>query len=59
MKALFVCVYHVGTRKGELRKIRIDQVDLDAKTIRIDKALAKTKKPRTLPIYGDMERWLR
>jgi integrase len=27
LKALFVCAYHVGTRKGELRKIRWDQVD--------------------------------
>ena len=22
LKALFVCAYHVGTRKGELRKVR-------------------------------------
>jgi integrase len=59
LKALFVCAYHVGTRKGELRKIQIEQVDFDAKTIRIQKKQAKGKKPRTLPIYGDMERWLR
>jgi integrase len=53
-----VCAYHVGTREGELRKIRIEQVDFVAKTIRIERAQAKGKKPRTLPIYGDMERWL-
>jgi integrase len=59
LKALFVCAYHVGTRKGELRKIRIDQVDFDAGVIRVEKKQTKGKKPRTLPIYGDMERWLR
>jgi len=59
LKALFVCAYHVGTRKGELRKIRIDQVDFEAGVIRVEKRQSKGKKPRTLPIYGDMERWLR
>lgn len=59
IKALFVCAYHVGTRKNELRRIRIDQVDFDAHIIRIEKKQVKGKKPRTLPIYGDMERWLR
>ena len=59
LKALFVCAYHVGTRKGELRKIRIEQVDLEAKAIRLERRQAKSKKPRTLPIYGDMERWLK
>jgi integrase len=59
LKALFVCAYHAGTRKGELREIRIEQVDLDAKVIRVEKRQTKGKKPRTLPIYGEMERWLR
>lgn len=59
LKALYVCAYHVGTRKGELRKVRIDQVDFDARLIRIERGQAKAKKPRTLPIYGEMERWLR
>jgi integrase len=43
LKALYVNAYHVGTRKGELRKIRIKQVDFEAKTIRIEKAQAKVK----------------
>ena len=38
---------------------RIEQVDLDAKLIRVEKRQSKGKKPRTLPIYGEMERWLR
>jgi len=29
LKALFVCAYHVGTRKGELRKIHRSQVDIE------------------------------
>jgi integrase len=59
LKALFVCAYHVGTRKGELRKIRWEQVDFEAGLIRLEARQTKGKAPRTLPIYGDMERWLR
>jgi integrase len=59
LKALYVCAYHVGTRKGELRKVRWEQVDFDAGLIRLAAAQTKGKKARTLPIYGDMERWLR
>jgi len=59
LKALFVCAYHVGNRKGELRKAQWDQVDFEAGQIRLTKAQTKGKKPRTLPIYGDMEYWLR
>jgi integrase len=59
LKALFVCAYHIGTRKGELRRLRWDQVDLDAGSIRFERKQTKGKKPRTVPIYGDMERWLR
>jgi integrase len=58
LKALYVCAYHVGTRKGELRKIRWEQVDFDAAVIRLSPGQTKGKKARTLPIYGDMERWL-
>lgn len=59
LKALFVCGYHTGARKGELRKTRWEQVDLEAAVIRLSAGQTKGKKPRTLPIYGDMERWLR
>jgi integrase len=59
LRAIYVCAYHVGTRKGELRKIRIEQVDFEGGQIRVEKKQAKGKRPRTLPIYGDMERWLR
>jgi integrase len=48
----------VGTRKGELRKLQWSQVDLEAGQIRLAGRQTKGKKPRTLPIYGDMKDWL-
>jgi integrase len=59
MKALFVCAYHVGTRKGELRKIQWPQVDFDASLINLAARQTKGKFARSLPIYGEMDRWLR
>jgi integrase len=35
LKALFVCAYHTGARKNELRCIRWEQVDFDAGLIRL------------------------
>jgi len=58
LKTLLVVGYHCGNRLGELRKLRWTQVDLEAREIRVEKAQAKGKKPRTLPIYGDMVEWL-
>jgi integrase len=58
LKALFVCAYHTGARKNELRRIRWDQVDLNGRVIRLPGSQTKNKKARTLPIYGDMPRWL-
>jgi integrase len=58
LRALFVCCYHTGTRKNELRRIKWDQVDFDAMVIRLHADQTKGKVARTLPIYGDMKRWL-
>ncbi len=58
LKAAFVVGYHVGVRIGELRKIRWAQVDLMAREIKLETGKTKNKKPRTLPIYGDMIAWL-
>jgi len=58
LKALFVAGYHTGARKNELRRIEWPQVDLNAGLIRLPGAVTKNKKPRTLPIYGDMRRWI-
>jgi integrase len=59
LKALFVCAYHVGTRKGELRKVQWSQVDVDAGFIHLTARQTKGKAARSLPIYGEMEWWLR
>lgn len=58
LKALFVCGYHTGARKGELRSIQWPQVDFTASLIRLPGSQTKNGRPRTLPIYGDMRRWL-
>lgn len=59
LKALFVVAYHVGTRKGELRKIRWSQVNFEKGRIVLEVAQTKGKRARELPIYGEMESWLR
>jgi integrase len=53
LKALFVCGYHTGARKNELRRLRWEEVDLDGGLIRLEAGQTKTKRPRALPIYGD------
>ena len=58
LKALFVCAYHTGARKNELRRIEWPQVDFAAGLIRLSGGQTKNKRPRTLPVYGDMKRWL-
>jgi integrase len=59
LKALFVCAYHVGTRKGELRKLQWSQVDFESALINLTARQTKGKTARLLPVYGAMERWLR
>jgi integrase len=59
LKALFVCGYHTGARKNELRRIQWPQVDFDARLIWLSARQTKGKQARTLPVYGDMELWLR
>ncbi len=59
LKALFVVGYHTGARVGELRKVnRHAQLDLAAGEIRLFGEQTKNKRPRTLPIYGEMRPWL-
>lgn len=58
LKAIFVVGYHVGVRLGELRQLQWSQVDTAAGEIRLSGPQTKNKKPRTLPIYGDMGTWL-
>ncbi len=54
LRPLFVCGYHVSTRKAELQKIKWDQVNLAAKLITLSPFQTKNKAGRALPIYGDM-----
>jgi integrase len=49
-----VIAYHTGARKGELRQIRKDRIDLKTGRIDLPGRTTKGKKPRFLPIYGDM-----
>lgn len=58
LKALFVCGYHTGARKNELRRVRWEQVDFENGQIRLPASQTKGNKARSLPIYGDMRRWL-
>ena len=58
LKALFVCGYHTGARKNELRRLRWEQVDLESGLLHLSAAQTKGKKARALPLYGDMRRWL-
>jgi integrase len=52
---LLVVGYHVGCRRGELVPLKVEQVDLDAKQIRLYAGTTKNDEGRLLPIYGDME----
>ena len=54
LKPLFVCAYHVSTRKGELKNILWSQVDLSEGIIVLEHGDTKNGTGRYLPIYGDM-----
>jgi integrase len=55
---LFVVGYHVGSRLGELLKLRWNQVDFPASQIWLERGQTKGKVARVLPIYGDMRETL-
>ena len=46
--------YHTGARKGEIRKIRLEMINLKSARIELVRKTTKNKNPRYLPIYGDM-----
>ncbi len=52
IRPIFVCGFHVSSRKGELLKIRWDQVEEGL--IILSPFDTKNKTGRALPIYGDM-----
>lgn len=49
-----VISYHTGARKGEIRKIRKERIDLPNGRIELTGKTTKNKKARYLAIYGDM-----
>jgi integrase len=53
-RVALVIAYHTGARKGELRQIRKDRIDLKPKRIDLPGRTTKSKKSRFLPVYGDM-----
>lgn len=60
LKALFVCGYVTGMRKGELTGIQWSQVDFEAGLITLEKGATKNDDARSVPILeGDMRDLLR
>jgi integrase len=56
-KLILVVGYHLGMRRGEILKLRWDQVDWDANLIRLEKKQTKGKKARNAPLYGELRAW--
>ena len=54
-RVALVIAYHTGARKGELCQVRRDRIDRKGKRIELAGRTTKNKRPRFLPIYGDME----
>jgi integrase len=46
--------YHTGARKGQIRKIRKERIDLPNARIELTGKTTKNKKASYLPIYGEM-----
>lgn len=57
-KLILVIGYHLGMRRGEILKLRWDQVDWDANLIRLEKRQTKGKQARNAPLYGELRAWL-
>jgi integrase len=57
-RMVLIIGYHTGMRRGEILKIRWDQVDLDAGVIHLEKQQTKTNRERVAPIYGEMKAYL-
>jgi integrase len=52
--ALATLLFYTGCRLGEARKITWDQVDLEARQIRLEGAQTKNAEPRTLPLPDEL-----
>lgn len=58
LKSIIIALIDTALRRGELRGIVWSDVDLDAGLIRVRTMLAKTAKPRTVPITTRLRREL-
>ena len=47
-----------GMTRGEILKLRWDQVDWNENLIRLEKRQTKAKKARIAPLYGELRAWL-
>ena len=56
-RLVLVIGYHFGMRRGEILKLRWDQVDWDANLIRLEKRQTKAKQARNAPLYGELRAW--
>jgi integrase len=54
LKPLLLLAYHTGMRRGELVKLRWDQVDVMRGTIRLRSGDTKTDEPRVIPLGPSM-----
>jgi integrase len=61
LKPALVVGYHTGLRRAKVLGLRIDQFDLAAKKIYMDKEEGRTTKhvAEALPIYGEMEEFVK
>jgi integrase len=57
-RSVLVIGYHLGTRRGEILKLRWDQVDWTKNLIRLEKKQTKSKQARVAPLYGELRAWL-
>jgi integrase len=55
---MLLCGYHLAMRRGEILKLRWDQVDWNENLIRLEKRQTKPKKARIAPLYGELRAWL-
>jgi integrase len=54
LKCLFVVAYHVGISKSELLRLKLADIDFANREVTL-----RGENGRQLPIYADMEKWLR
>jgi integrase len=57
-RLILVIGYHLGMRRGEILKLRWDQVDWNANLIRLERKQTKAKQARVAPLYGELRGWL-